>query len=307
MTELGEGISLAVDKKATEKKGKLVVIVKDECNDEGIEGVEVTVAGKTRKTNDKGESSFTALSVGLKSVEVKIHFRDVDYATFIIQYPRVLNNHEAKSSGNDLVEIEPDAEALSEIELRVYKTVGDIVFHRRHIDPGGEDKYGHWWTVVDSSTSFGWWPKYALGSAMNRSSDPPEPPAPLPADASTTQKIQHMFSSVIYAVKNKTYQIRGSSPVQTLAGVEGELNGQASFGGTPKMDPHHMMGDEGDEQYQPVRWDCFNLGEIKAEISTFAKDYSGGWSWRFEGGNHCHTFQIKLMKDSRLNNVKVLK
>ena len=35
----------------------------------------------------------------------------------------------------------------------------------------------------------------------------------------------------------------------TLLGVEGELNGQTSFGGTPTKDPHH--GDRAEDTFNP--------------------------------------------------------
>lgn len=41
-----------------------------------------------------------------------------------------------------------------------------ITLKRNHIHLTGEDKYGHWWTEILTSTkdeSFGWWPKYGVG------------------------------------------------------------------------------------------------------------------------------------------------
>jgi hypothetical protein len=115
-----------------------------------------------------------------------------------------------------------------------------------------------------------------------------------------------MFSSAVYSVKESIYSMRESGPGQTLMGVEGELNG-LSFGGTKTQDPHHIMGDDGDEQYQPIRGDCFDLVAIENDIRLFSNNYKGGWSWRLEAGNHCHTFQKKIMKSFDLDKVKVLK
>lgn len=307
MSELGESSSVAAEKPETPTKGNLKVIVQDGCTGEGVKDVKVTVEGNEVATNDDGEASFNSLDEGAHSISAKIHFTDCDYATFIVHYPKILNKHEAKSAAKDVDFVEANKETESVIELSVYKLVGDIVFHRRHIDLNGSDKYGHWWTVVNAGTSYGWWPKYPLGSPDNQASTPPTSPAPLPADPSAAQQVQHKFDSAVYSVKQKAWEMRESSLGQTLSGVEGELNGQTSFGGTATMDPHHIMGDEGDEQYQSVRWDCFDPAAVESDIDRFATSYSGGWSWRVEAGNHCHTFQKKLMKQLKLDSVKVLK
>ncbi len=72
-------------------------------------------------------------------------------------------------------------------------------------------------------------------------------------------------------------------------------------------DPHAISHDSGDEQYHPVRDDCFTVDNVKECIVHFALTYSGGWSWFLEAGNHCHTFQKKLIKQCKLGKVKVLK
>ncbi len=306
MAELGEGVAVISPVPATAEKGDLKVKVIDICTGDAIKDAEVIVGGNKKNTDSSGGVTYTGLSVGLVSIQVKIHFKDVDYSTFIIHYPKVLNNHEAKSAGSDLVSIVSGGEELSEIELKVFKSVGDIVFHRRHIDMNGEDKYGHWWTVVNATTSFGWWPKYPMGDPRNSTSILPTPPQPPPTDPSLGQQIQYMFASAVFSAKSSIYSMRESGLGQTFGGVDGSLNG-LEFGGTKTQDPHHLMGDEGDEQYQSVRSDCFIVADIENNISLFAQSYSGGWSWRFEGGNHCHTFQKKLMKDLKLDNVKVLK
>lgn len=113
--------------------------------------------------------------------------------------------------------------------------------------------------------------------------------------------------------------------IDTLKGIEGELNGQTSFRGKPNRDPHH--GDISAEgAYQPVIFDmrttieiehakpcnCRSDAEIKQCIRNFAGSYAskygGRWSWRFEtfGNDNCHTFQKEMMKHCRLENVKDL-
>jgi hypothetical protein len=82
----------------------------------------------------------------------------------------------------------------------------------------------------------------------------------------------------------------------TLAGVDGELNGQTSFGGTPTRDPHH--GDKADEEFNPKissecrckKWTC---SEAKDCMRKYAKSYKGGWSWPL--GPNCRSFQRSMM------------
>lgn len=305
MTDIGEGVSVEVSKEEKPEKGGLIISVRDICTGERIPEAEIKVGRETKTGDDQGEAEFSDLSFGAVNVKVKKHFKDVDYATFLIHYPRLLKRYDAKSAASDVAEIKKDTTKKIRVEIEVYKLIDKCMFHRKHIDPGGEDKYGHWWTVVDDDTSFGWWPKYHLGREENRNSEPPKPLAELPSNPSKMQIIQHKFEKSVYNVKSAIYNLKESAPGQTARGVEGELNGQTSFGGTATKDPHHS--DSGDEQYQPIRFDCFELSEIRDCISSFSKSYSGEWSWFIESGNHCHTFQKKLMKNCKLEKVKVLK
>ncbi len=85
-------------------------------------------------------------------------------------------------------------------------------------------------------------------------------------------------------------------PKGALAGVAGDLNGQASFGGEPTVDPHH--GDDADEEFHP--WvpesDLRPDDEIAACLRRFAQAYNGAWRWTFGSGQNCHTFQEQAMK-----------
>lgn len=304
MSEIGEGVAVAKPVEAP-KKGKIKVSVRDACTEKRVSGALVKINGKSQETKEGEDVVFSDQAVGVTKVNISKHFKDVDYSTFIVHYPRILRSHEAKSAESDLIEVKSNEESKIRIDIETYKLVGKIVFHRKHIDLGGRDKYGHWWTVVDDDISFGWWPKYKLGSNENQANDPPKEPLPLPSNASNLKKIEHKFSTAVYSIKKRMHDFKESSPGQTLRGVEGELNGQTSFGGTVLKDPHHS--DESDEQYQPVRNDCFDLSKIKDCISSFSKSYSGSWSWRFESGNHCHTFQKRLIEHCMLDKVKVLK
>jgi len=310
MAEFGEGSAAGKPVKPLEK-GTVKVSVRDVCSGARIEGASVLVDKSEKKTDSSGEAVFSDLPIGPSDVKVSKHFDDADYSTFVVHYPKVLRSYEAKSVGEDLVNVKSGAESKVRIEIEVYKVVGNIEFHRRHIDLDGEDKYGHWWTVIDDSTSFGWWPKYPLGSDENRFSEPPEAPAVLSGNDGNMKKIQHKFSSFIHGVHMKMYEAKESSVARTFRGVEGELNGVTSFKGKNRKgfyeDPHAGFGDEGDEIYQPVLNKCFELKTIKEEVVEFALGYSGGWSWRLEGGNHCHTFQKILMKKFELDKVKIIK
>ncbi|MTJ08113.1 DUF4157 domain-containing protein, partial [Anabaena sp. UHCC 0204] len=127
------------------------------------------------------------------------------------------------------------------------RTLDFITMKRKHIQLRGDDKYGHWWTEIDSNESYGWWPKYPVGGIK-----------------------------------------------QTLFGVDGELNGMTSFGGSATKDPHH--GDSAPDVFHPVYKGTKTDTEIKADIRSFASSYSGEWRWTFGFGQNCHTFQESLMK-----------
>ncbi len=83
-----------------------------------------------------------------------------------------------------------------------------------------------------------------------------------------------------------------SGAYDTLAGVDGELNGQSNFGGTATKDPHH--GDTADTTFNP--WieadDARTDTEIHQCLRDFASAYSGSWAWRpGDYGQNCHSFQ----------------
>ncbi|MBM3235927.1 hypothetical protein FJZ31_06465 [Candidatus Poribacteria bacterium] len=81
---------------------------------------------------------------------------------------------------------------------------------------------------------------------------------------------------------------------RTLTGVEGELNGVTSFGGTSTKDPHH--GDSADQEFHPklvvpTKPDT----QVKDEVRSFARAYKGEWRWTLGWGQNCRTFQKSLM------------
>jgi len=189
MAELGEKSAAGKAVKPL-AKGEVKVSVRDVCTGARIEGANVLVDGVEKQTDSSGEAVFSDLPIGPGDVKVNKHFEDADYSIFIVHYPKILRSFEAKSVEEDLVNVKSGAESKIRIEIEVYKLVGKVEFHRRHIDLGGGDKYGHWWTVIDESTSFGWWPKYPLGSNENRFSEPPEAPAALSENDGNMKRIQ---------------------------------------------------------------------------------------------------------------------
>lgn len=315
--QTGEGIAKEKSVEAA-KNGKLVISVRDVCNEKRVPIVTVTINGESKVTDEYGEVEFTNQPVGRANVKVYKHFKEADYVTFVVHTlvlskQNVTQSWAAKSSATEVVTVKEVFATKDRIRLAVFSVVDPIVFHRRNIiwNAGeGEDKYGHWWTVVDKDTSFGWWPKYPIGSQENRFSSAPAAPAVPQANADWAAWVQYKFDQVIYQAKSAIYETKESAVGQTLGGVEGELNG-TSFGGTRTRDAHHVGGDEGEQQYQPVINDCREFSQIKKAIMDFAygygAKYGSEWSWRFEAGNHCHTFQKRLMKDCRLEKVKVLR
>lgn len=317
MSEIGESAAVAKPVENA-KKGKVKVSVRDVCTEKRIAGATVSVNRSSKETVDGEDVVFDEQDTGVANIRVSKHFKEADYVTFVVHTlvvskSNITRSFEAKSSAVESGVVEENKETKVRVDLVVFKVVEKIIFHRRNIVWGagdGEDKYGHWWTVVDENTSFGWWPKYPIGSRQNRQTEPPQPPAPLPSNAGIMQTIQQQFDEAVYRTKMAMYKVTESPAAQTFRGVEGELNGTA-FGGTRTRDAHHVGGDQGEQQYQPVINDCREHSSIKISIVDFAGSYAGKygseWSWRAEGGNHCHTFQKRLMKDCNLEKVKVIK
>jgi hypothetical protein len=90
---------------------------------------------------------------------------------------------------------------------------------------------------------------------------------------------------------------------QTLKGVKGVLNDGGEY------DPHHGENDAATEFHPAAQVDDTESYEdvrdrILADIRTFAKGYSGKWSWIFGWGQNCHTFQTKMMDKAGLKKKK---
>ncbi len=80
---------------------------------------------------------------------------------------------------------------------------------------------------------------------------------------------------------------------ETLFGTGGDLNGVKGCGGKPTEDPHH--GETADEVFKPILTVPKTDDQVRSEIRSFSKSYSGGWRWTFGFGQNCRTFQKSLM------------
>ncbi len=89
----------------------------------------------------------------------------------------------------------------------------------------------------------------------------------------------------------------------TLAGVNGELNGQTSFGGTATTDPHHGDNTDSTLQVQYTGNDGKTEATIINEMRNFANTYNGEWRWTFGWGQNCHTFQEEMLENSNLETI----
>lgn len=82
----------------------------------------------------------------------------------------------------------------------------------------------------------------------------------------------------------------------TLKGVPGKLNGGPRFGGGPTRDPHH--GDSAEQAFHPRVRSGAPAADVKSCVRSFAKGYSGTWSWPW--GQNCHSFQRQMMRKCAL-------
>jgi len=60
---------------------------------------------------------------------------------------------------------------------------------------------------------------------------------------------------------------------------------------------HH--GDNAEEKFHPAVNSGQNAVQVKNEMRSFAKAYSGSWSYPF--GQNCHSFQESMMDHCHLN------
>lgn len=315
MSEIGEGAAVAKPVE-TAKKGKVKVTVRDVCTGQRIEGAVVSINGKEKKTVSDEDLLFEDESVGSAGIKVSKHFSEADYLVFLVHNIAFANksitrSFKAISTESDMTLVEESKTVKARIELPVYKVLESVRLCRVHLEINSiaDIDYGHWWIEVGNK-SYGWWPQ--PGHLQQKDMQEPVPPAPLPDNASVTARITHMVQRAAYNVNQARYKANESNPSymvqaigKTFWGVPGILNGDEDHKRHEK-DPH--AGDwrygKTDEDYHPVIVDCRDKEEIHQAIRDFAFAYSGDWSWRLEGGNNCHTFQVAAMKKLQLDKVK---
>jgi hypothetical protein len=293
------------------QKGAIKVKVVNKHDGSPVEGATIVVAHKKGTTDAGGEATIDKLRPGREWVTARKAWPSEDHFIFVSHYPKTSISRKAESEASAIVEVSAGATAEARLEIEVYRPLVKVVLYRNHIHLAGGDKYGHWWTVIDDTESYGWWPKYGLGDEATAKGSPPEPPDELPTDAGAAAKVQHVFESALHTVRKAMHDLWDNSLTRTFRGVEGDLNGVKSFGGWLRrngdpcdMDPHHIYGDQGKVRYQPVLHDARKDEDLKTAMPAFALAYTGSWSWRFEFGNHCHTFQKRMMEHCSLHEFK---
>lgn len=302
MTDLDSVGGPSAEDQDKEEKGNLKITVVDKCDDKKlIEDVGVSAKSLKGVTNSSGEVEFLDISVGSYGVTADKAYPNEDYINFIVHYPKIALSKKALSKESTEAEVENGKTTDIQMKLDVYRTVNKVVLKRIHIDRKSGD-YGHWWIEIDGTESYGWWPKYGIPDEENVSGEAPVPPDAPPANAGIVDNIQYLAVRAGYAAQKLLYDVRSHALTQTFLGVEGALNADEA------LDPHD--GDPCDEEYQPVVHDCRTDSDIKTEIRKFAKGYAkkygSKWSWRFEFGNHCHTFQKRMIDKCRLEDLKEL-
>ncbi len=86
---------------------------------------------------------------------------------------------------------------------------------------------------------------------------------------------------------------------ETLFGTVGELNGVTTFNGTATMDPHH--GQQGEKELDVACTDASKSeATVVSEMRSFARGYNGEWRWTLGWGQNCHTFQKRMLANSKL-------
>ncbi len=314
MAELGEGSEAANIKNVEVETGSIKVSVRDICTGQRIPDATVSVGQREVISDDQGEAVFPEVLAGASTVRVKKHFKDADYLTFLVNklpYSKksVTRSWEAKSSEQDLVVVARNKEAKVRIEISVYRVEEGVRFCRKDLKLSGEIDYGHWWIEIGDK-SYGWWPEEGHLSAKDLPA--PQAPAPLPANAGAVDKVRHMVAVASYQAQMARYSANystggqyGQAIYKTFTGVPGFLNGDEAHRKREK-DPYHQSWKYGktDEDYHPVIVDCRTKEDIYKAVREFALAYSGQWSWIFEFGNNCHTFQIEAMSQLDLKKVR---
>jgi len=148
MTEIGEGVAVALASNEKPPPSSLTVIVRERSSEEPVEGVKVAISGPSSgnaTTDAAGQVRFSGLPPG--SYRVKLEQDEFEL-----------------TPAQTATSTAPGEEA--ELELLVQRVLLTLVLKRIHlrgvmraaVGDKSELEYGHWWIEIDGSESYGWWP-----------------------------------------------------------------------------------------------------------------------------------------------------
>ncbi|MEN6308598.1 MAG: RHS repeat-associated core domain-containing protein [Anaerohalosphaeraceae bacterium] len=198
----------------------------------------------------------------------KMHYRHRDYSPFMgrfyqqdpAQYIDGLNLYEYVK-GNPNINIDP---------LGKEKVICDgIVLKRNHIKlfaiigPKEADGYGHWWTVINDTESYGWWPKGKVD-----------------------------LLGTIFSVEGELNGITSFGGESTIDPHE-KTGGQAEELIYPSINIWFCNKLKYGSS-KGTSCSCADCDEIKDCMRDFAKSFKGRWAYPL--GPNCHTFQVDMMK-----------
>lgn len=311
--EVGEGAATPEADKPT--LGALRVEVVSRGKRTPIEMADVTVDGdRTASTGEDGAIEFAKLTEGACEVHAIRRYSLYDYIQFVRHYPTSTTSHKAIGEARDSATIIAGQKTTHVLPIALYERLPGVRIFRNHIiwipRSRHDDKYGHWWTQIDADT-YGWWPRWPVGHPNNYRRTRPVAPTPLPPSAGLRGRIQHRFAMIAHTAAVALFKLKENAIVHTFRGVEGELNGTTYFGGRSRraghganLDPHTRKKDRGNERYDVVITDDEDPDALKSAMRSFAEGYGGTWSWRFEAGQNCHTFQRAMLDAAGIRKFK---
>jgi hypothetical protein len=143
----------------------------------------------------------------------------------------------------------------------------------------------------------------------------PSGPVPLPypnvgRSADTTGGPKSVrVDGVMPMVKDATYRTTTGDEAGTLGGV---ISGSTTYfkgrsrraGHGADIDPHAKKGDPGHERYDVIITDDEDPAALKSAMRRYVEGYGGSWSWRFEAGQNCHTFQRGMLDAAGIRKFK---
>jgi len=149
--------------------------------------------------------------------------------------------------------------------------INSITMKRKHIKWsvvfGKEegDGYGHWWTEIDGTESYGWWPK-----------------APVPGLLETIFSVEGEMNARYFGGTATTDPHHGDAAEEEFHPWRAEVSATVT-----KL----KYGKAKD-----TKCPCASEEQIKDCVQAFVKDYAATHTrWSYPLGNNCHSFQRDLM------------